>query len=152
LLAEGATYYWRAYAKNDIGTSYGTVYNYTVEDTSFGIGGFTLQSNSVSGDGGYVQIDVSKSNTTGTASGQINIAMSTSSMLIESEEVDVSFTNLQTVDSVQVYVPGNFLGSSRTITFQVSNFDGISNATGQSSPVSISGSVSQPSSNINQQE
>jgi hypothetical protein len=30
LLAEGATYYWRAYAKNDIGTSYGTVYNYTV--------------------------------------------------------------------------------------------------------------------------
>ena len=146
LLAEGATYYWRAYAKNDIGTSYGTVYNHTVEDTSFGIGGFTLQSNSVNANGGYVQIDVSKSQTTGTASGQITIVMDSSNSIIESETVDVAFTNTQTIDSVQVYVPGNFIGGSRTINFKVTNFDGISNATGQSTPVSITGSVSQSSS------
>lgn len=152
LLAEGATYYWRAYAKNDVGTSYGTVYNYTVEDTSFGIGGFTLQSNSVSGSGGYVQIDVSKSQTSGTASGQITVVMDASNSIIESEDVDVAFTNLQTIDSVQVYVPGNFLGGSRTINFKVNSFSGIANATGQSTPISISGSVSQPSSNINQQQ
>ena len=147
LLAEGATYYWRAYAKNDVGTSYGTVYNYTVEDTSFGIGGFTLVNNSVSGDGGYVQIDVIKSQTTGSASGQVTVVMNVSNMIIESEDVNVAFTNTQTTDSVQVYVPGNFLGGSRTIDFKVNNFSGIANATGKSIPVSIIGSVSQPSSN-----
>jgi hypothetical protein len=67
-------------------------------------------------------------------------------MIIESEDVDVAFTNTQTIDSVQVYVPGNFLGSSRTINFKATSFIGIANATGQSTPVSITGSVSQSSS------
>ena len=75
--------------------------------------------------------------------------MDSSNSIIESETVDVAFTNTQTIDSVQVYVPGNFIGGSRTINFKVSNFDGISNATGQSTPVSITGSVSQSSSNNN---
>ena len=146
-LTKGATYYWRAYAKNDAGTSYGDVYSHTVIDDSFGIIGFTLRSNTVSKDGGYVQIDVIKSDLLGATSGQISVSMDEGNMLIESETIDVSFSINQTIDSIQVYVPGNFLGSSRTINFKVNNFIGIGNATGQLTPVNILGSVSQASSN-----
>jgi hypothetical protein len=147
LLAEGATYYFRAYAKNDIGTTYGSVVSFTTSSSTLGIGGFSLQSNSVNSNGGYVQIDVSKSQPTGVASGSITVVIDSNNSIIESETVDVAFTNTQTIDSVQVYVPGNFVGGTRYLNFKVSSFTGISNVTGQSTPVSITGTVSQQSSN-----
>ena len=148
VLASGATYYFRAYAKNDIGTAYGDVSSFTTSSTTLGIGGFTLQSNSVNANGGYVQIDVSKSAPTGVTSGSITVTIDSNNSIIESETVDVGFTNTQTIDSVQVYIPGNFLGgSTRYLNFKVSSFTGISNITGQDTPVSISGRVSQQSSN-----
>ena len=148
VLASGATYYFRAYAKNDIGTAYGDVSSFTTSSTTLGIGGFTLQSNSVNSNGGYVQIDVSKSAPTGVTSGSITVTIYSNNSIIESETVDVGFTNTQTIDSVQVYIPGNFLGgSTRYLNFKVSSFTGISNITGQDTPVSISGIVSQQSSN-----
>ena len=149
LLTQNTQYYWRAYAKNDVGTSYGAVSNFTTANTSVGIGGFTLQSSSVSGNGGYVNIDVIKNVSTGTASGTISVQVRSSNSVLQSETVSVAFTNNQTIDSVQVYVPANYSGSARYITFKVDTFTSISNNTGSSIPVSISGVVNQPASSFN---
>lgn len=148
LLVMNTQYYWRAYAKNDVGTAYGVVKNFTTADTSVGIGGFTLQSNSVSGNGGYVQVDVTKNVTTGIVAGDITFVISASTSIIESEEVAVAFTNTQTIDSVQVYIPANYSGSSRYINLKVNLFDGIPNKTGQSEPVTIQGTINQANSSF----
>jgi hypothetical protein len=148
LLVSGTQYYWRAYAKNDVGTSYGDVKTFTTADTSVGIGGFTLQSNSVSGNGGYVQVDVTKNVTTGIVAGDITFVISASTSIIEGEEVAVAFTNTQTIDSVQVYIPANYSGSSRYINLKVNLFDGIPNLTGSNTPVTIQGTINQASSSF----
>jgi hypothetical protein len=148
ILASGTTYYWRAYAKNDVGTAYGNVKTIATADTSVGIGGFTLQSNSVSGNGGYVQVDVTKNVQTGIVAGDITFIISASTSILQSEEVAVAFTNTQTIDSVQVYIPANYSGSSRYINLKVNLFDGIPNKTGQSEPVTIQGVINQVKSSF----
>jgi hypothetical protein len=124
------------------------VKTFTTADTSVGIGGFTLQSNSVSGNGGYVQVDVTKNVTTGIVAGDITFVISASTSIIESEEVAVAFTNTQTIDSVQVYIPANYSGSSRYINLKVNLFDGIPNLTGSNTPVTIQGTINQASSSF----
>ena len=146
LLVNNTTYYWRAYAKNDVGTTYGSVQNFTTPDTSVGVGGFTLQSSTVSANGGYIDLDVTKNVQTGIAAGSIGVVISASNQIIESETVQVTFTNTQTVDSVQVYIPANFGGTTRTINLKVNQFTSIVNATGSNTPVSISGTITQQAS------
>jgi len=143
VLPKNTQYHWRAYAKNDVGTAYGVVKTFTTADTSVGIGGFTLQSNSVSGNGGYVQVDVVKNVTTGIEAGDITFTIYASTSIIKNEEVAVAFTNTQTIDSVQVYIPANHSGSSRYIYLKVNLFSGIPNKTGQSLPVPIQGVINQ---------
>lgn len=146
LLVSNTTYYWRAYAKNDVGTTYGSVQNFTTANTSVGIGGFILQSSTVSANGGYVDLDVTKNVQTGIAAGSIGVVISASNQIIESETVQVTFTNTQTLDSVQVYIPANFGGTTRTINLKVNQFTSIANATGSNTPVSISGTITQQAS------
>jgi len=147
LLVENTTYYWRAYAKNDAGTSYGTVETLATGSSSIGIGGFRLNSSSVSADGGYVSIDVTKNVKTGIAAGSIQVTADSNNSLIESENVSVSFTNNQASDTIQVYIPANYR-NSRYITFKVSSFASIPNLTGSSEPVSVFGQVYQAASII----
>ena len=152
-LAEGATYYWRAYAQNDVGTGYGTIQNFTVASASnVGIEGFSLNMSYVDGDGGEVSIDVFKSAVAESVTGSISITFSTGSMLIESESVTVSFTANQYTDTIQVSVPANTQNQQRNIDFRVSQFSGISNNTGMLEPILISGYVTQPSTSFNQNQ
>ena len=150
-LAEGATYYWRAYAQNDVGTGYGTIQNFTVASASnVGIEGFSLNMSYVDGDGGEVSIDVFKSAVAESVTGSISITFSTGGMIIESEDVTVSFTANQYTDTIQVSVPANTQNQQRNIDFRVSNFSGISNNTGILEPILISGYVTQPATSFNQ--
>jgi hypothetical protein len=150
-LAEGATYYWRAYAQNDVGTGYGTIQNFTVASASnVGIEGFSLNMSYVDGDGGEVSIDVFKSAVAESVTGSISITFSTGGMLIESEDVTVSFTANQYTDTIQVSVPANTQNQQRNIDFRVSQFSGISNNTGMLEPILISGYVTQPATSFNQ--
>jgi hypothetical protein len=145
---ENTTYYWRAYAKNDAGTSYGTVETLATGSSSIGIGGFRLNSSSVAPDGGYVSIDVTKNVKTGIAAGSIQVTSDSNNSLIESENVSVSFINTQSTDTIQIYVPANYRNSSRYIRFKVSQFASIPNLTGSLEPVSVLGQVFQAASII----
>ena len=148
LLLQGTTYYYRAYAINDAGTSYGSVVTFTTASASVGIGGFSLSSSSVGSNGGTVYMDVLKSQTTGTASGTINVSMASGNTLLGADtSISVAFTNTQTVDNIGIDVPPNFSGENRTITFSVYGFSGISNETGSSTPVAVQGSVTQGAGN-----
>ena len=147
LLVENTTYYWRAYAKNDAGTSYGTVETLATGSSSIGIGGFRLNSSSVAADGGYVSIDVTKNVKIGIAAGSIQVTSDSNNSLIESENVSVSFINTQSTDTIQVYIPANYR-NSRYIRFKVSSFASIPNLTGSLEPVSVLGQVFQAASII----
>ena len=93
-------------------------------------------------------MDVLKSQTTGTASGTINVNMASGNNLLGADtNISVAFTNTQTVDSIGIDVPPNFSGQNRTITFQVYAFSGISNETGSSTPITVQGSVTQGAGN-----
>tara|TARA_R110002049_G_scaffold76993_10_gene197333 strand:- start:5181 stop:10421 length:5241 start_codon:yes stop_codon:yes gene_type:complete len=146
VLGDDTTYYWRSFAKNDAGTSYGEVLTFKTAFSNIGIGGFRLNTRSVDPDGGYVSIDVTKNVKTGIASGTIEVTARASNELIASETLEVSFTNTQNSDEIQIYVPGNHTNYSREIRFDVSVFSGIPNLTGSSEPVMIYGLVKQDAS------
>lgn len=145
-LSSSTTYYWRAYAKNDAGTSYGTVDTLVIGSTDIGIGGFRLNSSSVGANGGYVSIDVTKNVKIGIAAGTIQVTSDSNNSLIESENVSVTFTNTQSTDTIQIYIPANYSKSSRYIRFKVSSFASIPNLTGSLEPVSVLGQVTQAAS------
>jgi len=145
ILLSGQTYYFRAYAKNDVGTSYGSVVSFTTVNTQVGIGGFTLQSSSVSANGGYINIDVTKNTPSGAASGTVDFIFSSGNSLIDADnDVSVAFLSSQTTDSIQAYIGSNSSPNSRTINVKVTGFSGIANLTGQSTPVTITGTITQP--------
>ena len=145
-LENNSTYRWRAYAKNDIGTSYGEVSTFKTADSSIGVKDFILKTKAVDANGGNVSIDVTKNITTGIASGNITIHTYSSNQIIGQQQVEVSFANTQTSDSVLVSIPANYSGLTRQLTFKVSAFSGIPNLTGSSTPVAIFGQVTQTSS------
>ena len=149
ILLSGQTYYFRAYAKNDVGTSYGSVVSFTTTNTQVGIGGFTLQSSSVSSTGGQITIDVTKSTPSGAASGTVDFIFSSGNSIIDSDEdVAVAFTSSQTTDVIQVNIGANYGTTSRTINVKATGFSGIANLTGQSTPVTITGSITQAGGGI----
>ena len=146
ILINSTQYYFRAYAINDAGTSYGSTVSFTTSTPSPGISGFTLQSSSVNAYGGQVNIDVSKSNISGAASGSVTFKILSGNQIVDSQlNVSVSFTSSQTTDSIQVSVPANYGYSSRSISFQVTGFTNITNSTGQTVPILIGGTVIQGS-------
>jgi len=146
LLSNKTNYYYRAYAKNDVGTTYGAVRTLATIDDTVGIGGFSINTASVGADGGYVDIDALKNIQTGALSGSIDITVDVSGYLILQQTVSVSFSNSQTSDTINLEIPANYSGRERQLNFKVSRFTGIANATGLLEPVIIPGTVRQPKS------
>ena len=134
------TYYYRAYAINNVGTAYGVIRNFaTPVATSGGIGDIELLSSTVSPTGGSVNFRVTKTYDANTVSGSITIE----DTIGNSATVNVNIGSTETTDTVSYSIPRNQSSNSRNIGFTVTAFSPTSlNQTG-GLPVLIKSTVSQ---------
>ena len=122
-----------------MGISYGSVLNVTISSTSTGIGGFNVPAQSVvPATGGVRQFVATKSTPTGVASGTVDVEYQSGSSIVGgASTVNVGFTNNQTSDTIDITIPTNYTENQRTLSIVITGFNQITNATGQSTPITI---------------
>ena len=145
LLISSQTYYFRAYAKNSVGTSYGSVVSTSTPAQPGQISGVSKNSPSnLPTNGGNVSFRFNKSTTsTNAAQGTFSIKVLHGNSIVVSRTGSINVTG--PYQDVNISVPSNTGTSSRTLTFSLTAFNPSSmNGTGQSLPLTIpGGSVTQ---------
>lgn len=140
LLDAGTTYYFRAYAINNIGTSYGQVQSWTTESATSGRVGFIdMITSSVPSNGGNATFTITKTFDSGSVSGVMLISDTTGN----SNEINFTIPSTESSVNVQYMVSANS-GSARQVGFTVESFTPSTlNGTGSNTPILIKQTVSQ---------
>ncbi len=144
-LQPSTTYYYRAYATNNIGTGYGVSRTFTTDEASSGgVGFITLITSQIPADGGSVSVRISKTFDTGAISGILSMQDTTGG----SHELSYSMSASEN-NTISLYPIGaNNEPFARTIGFSVQDFtpEG-SNQTGDATPILLSQTVNQGTTN-----
>ena len=144
-LKSDTTYYYRAYATNNVGVGYGVIENFaTPQATVGGVALVELTSSTVSSSGGSVNFRVTKAfNSVGQVTGTIQIQDN----LGAKTDVSIAIPSDASSEVVSVNVARNPNRTARTIVFSVEKFIPANlNQTGDNIPLLIKNSVSQPGS------
>lgn len=142
LLLSSATYYFRAYAKNSVGTSYGSVVSTTTPAQPGTISGVSKNSPStLPSSGGNVSFRFTKSTTsTNAAQGTFSIKILSGTSIVASRSGSINVTGAY--QDVNISVPSNTSSSTRYLTFSLSFFNPSSmNDTGNNTPFTIPGGL-----------
>jgi hypothetical protein len=143
LLISSSTYYFRAYAKNSVGTAYGSVTQVTTAAPNGFISGVQRIGGSLlNQNGGTVTFRFNRDSNFTTATGTARIKV-----LGDGNPITTRTVNLSVSGSYRDYginIPINPSSSSITLSFQLSSFSPSSlNGTGQTLPLNIPGGTVQ---------